>query len=502
MGLISAKGAQIIKINQIRNWGLGVQAKKSSAGGSRPGAGRPLNWGGRRPGAGRPRASAPLASPGRAAGLIYTKTKSPPPEWGDFSNMERPGRVLKSVAVAMPKESSTSPQLAAAKARYYLGLAPSESEAYAGMDRYYREYRRNFLVRGSINALAYWATKEGFEVLLEPAEALGEDQSRAVLDFINAINARVGLDQALFTAIVNALVFGRSAFEIERAGDGRPVRLLPLDSTSIEPHIDPESWELVAYDYQGRRDFYAPNEVLYFAYLDLDGSKRGLSGIEPILREAEVDSRIIREDILEAVTTLWAGIAIHTLQTDKLAPGTTQEQVQKIIDDHIAALRPGKHVATTDAWDIKVVDLKPDLTKLLEVSDKVERRILGNFGVPRFMLAIEKELNRATAYAELEAFVEGPVTFIQRWLRRELERQWYEPLLRLALGLDEEDELPVRAVHRWRQIRTADWFELVNAVSRAYMGGAGFIDRAKAYEMLRDGTATSFDPEELQKGEA
>jgi hypothetical protein len=459
------------------------------------------SWGGRRPGAGRRRKIPAEALP--LGGALkpkpaYTKGKTPPREWGDFSSLEsKPGRVVKSVAIAMP--GGGLKQLAAAKARYYPSGAPSESEAYSGMNKYYREYRRNFLIRGGINALAYWATKEGFEVLLEPPDGLGEAEARGALDFINAINARVGLDQALFAAIVNALVFGHSAFEIERDGEGKPARLLPLEPDDIEPRIDPENWRLMGFDYQGQRVFYAPEEVLYFAYLDLDGSMRGLSAIEPILREAELDGRIVREDVMEAATTLWAGIAIHTLQTEKLAPGTTQEQVQRIIDDHIAALKPGKHVATTDAWDIKVVDLKPDISKLLEISERMERRILGNFGVPRFLLGMEKELNRATAYAELEAFVDGPVAFIQRWIKRELERQWYGPLLRLALGIDAKAELPIRAVHRWRQIRTADWFELIEAVSRAYGMGAGFIDRAKAYEILRDGPATSFDPSEVER---
>ena len=35
-----------------------------------------------------------------------------------------------------------------------------------GLDDYYREYIRNFLVRGSIDARAFWATKEGFETIV------------------------------------------------------------------------------------------------------------------------------------------------------------------------------------------------------------------------------------------------------------------------------------------------------------------------------------------------
>ncbi|MEM3017949.1 MAG: hypothetical protein QXO25_03615, partial [Candidatus Bathyarchaeia archaeon] len=199
----------------------------------------------------------------------------------------------------------------------------------------------------------------------------------------------------------------------------------------------------------------------------------------------------------EAVTTLWAGIAVHTLLTEKLPEGTTQEDIQKIIDDHIAELKPGKHVATTDQWQIQVVDIKPDLDKLLNIEEKLERRIVGNFQVPRFMLNIERELNRATAYAELEAFVDGPITEIQRMLKRNVEAQWYERLARQALKIKNGD-LPVLVKHRWRQIRTADWFELIKAVSQAYEGGMGWADRRKIYEIMRDGTAASFDPAELE----
>jgi hypothetical protein len=33
----------------------------------------------------------------------------------------------------------------------------------------------------------------------------------------------------------------------------------------------------------------------------------------------------------------------------------------------------------------------------------------------------------ATSYAELEAFVEGPITDDQRWEKRIVEAQWYDP---------------------------------------------------------------------------
>ncbi|MEM3381429.1 MAG: phage portal protein [Candidatus Bathyarchaeia archaeon] len=406
-------------------------------------------------------------------------------------------------------EGEPTKKYAAAKARYYPGVS---GQAYRGMNRYYREYRRNFLVRKAIESLAYWCVKEGFETVLEPGPNHGRLESEEarenflreylqVKDYVDEINYDVNLDQALRIAVIKMKIYGRAAFEVEFERRGRPwtskpLRLIPLDPEQVKPEIDGD-WRLRGFTYQGQEGFYRPDEILYFVNSDIEGDMEGLSDIEPILKEAELDDKILREDLAEAASTLWAGIAVHTLQTDKLPEGVTQEQVQKIIDEHIAELKPGKHVATTDQWQIQIVDIKPDLDQLLNIIEKVERRIVGNFQVPRFMLNIERELNRATAYAELEAYIEGPVTDIQRILKRTLEAQWYPKLVKQALKIN-GDNLPVTVKHRWRQIRTADWFELVRAVSQAYDGGKGWADRKKIYEIMRDGTAAGFDPAEIQ----
>ena len=167
------------------------------------------------------------------------------------------------------------------------------------------------------------------------------------------------------------------------------------------------------------------------------------------------------------------------------------------MEDYRQQLRPGKHVITDDLWDIQVHDLKPDLGQLLAVSDKLERRILGSFKVPRFLLNIEAELNRATAEKELEGFVEGPVTDDQRWLKRIIEAQWYDRLTRQFLQLKPEDPLPVRVVHRWRQIRAEDWLNMLDEAIKGYGEGRGPLSLPKFYELMRDGRATKFDPKEV-----
>ena len=377
-----------------------------------------------------------------------------------------------------------------------------------GLDDYYREYCRNFLVRGSIDARAFWATKEGFETVIEDAipGTVSEQKKSQLKAYVDKINGDVSLDNRLRLALVKAPIWGKAGFEIEFQkkdapwlSGNQPVRLNSLKSPLIRPEVDPEAWKLTSFEYNGKPNFYDSEEVLFFVRSEIDDDWQGRSDIESVLVESILDDRIIREDLMEAATTLWAGIAVHQLNLEKAAKAgiTTDADVDQIMADYREQLRPGKHVITDDLWDIQVHDLKPDLGQLLDVSDKLERRILGSFKVPRFLLNIEKELNRATADKELEGFVEGPVTDDQRWLKRTIETQWYERLTRQFLSLKPEDPLPVRVVHRWRQIRVADWLSLIDAATKAYGEGRGPLGQAKVYELLRDGQATTFDPKEV-----
>jgi len=148
-----------------------------------------------------------------------------------------------------------------------------------------------------------------------------------------------------------------------------------------------------------------------------------------------------------------------------------------------------------------VVDITPDIAGLNRLLDKLEEAIIANFGAPRFLVGRPVE-NRATAYAELEAYVQGPIAHIQRYFRRELERQWYD---RWSLSLlaeqgekvSEGETPPVLVKHRWSPIRVADVYEMAKAVAGLHGRGQGPIgDRLEmAWEMM------GWDPSELGEEE-
>jgi len=124
---------------------------------------------------------------------------------------------------------------------------------------------------------------------------------------------------------------------------------------------------------------------------------------------------------------------------------------------------------------------------------------VGNFGTPRFLLGRPIE-NRATAYAELEAYVQGSIASSQRYLKREIERQWYDRWTAKALSdegvkIPDGEDLPVRIKHRWNPIVASDIYEMAKAVSTLWGGGSGPIGGKpeKAWEMM------GWDPAELEE---
>ena len=183
---------------------------------------------------------------------------------------------------------------------------------------------------------SFWATKEGFETVVKDVYLARSRKRRGQLKaYVDKINGDVNLDNRLRLALVKAPIWGKAGFEIEFqkkdapwiAGN-QPVRLNSLKSTLLAPKVDPDAWKLTSFEYNGKPDFYKPKEVLFFVRSEIDDDWQGRSDIEPILVESILDDRIIREDLMEACTTLWAGIAVHQLNLEKAAKAgiTTDEE--------------------------------------------------------------------------------------------------------------------------------------------------------------------------------
>ena len=293
---------------------------------------------------------------------------------------------------------------------------------------------------------------------------------------------------SLFVAQVKRSVYGKAGFEVILNADGWPAWLLSLQSPRLKPNLDPD-WRLTGFGYEGREGFYGPGEVLYFVNLQLESDLEGLSDVEPVRGVCGARHDLLRENFPEIVRTLWAPYTVLKADTS----GLPEEEATRAVEELARVARAGKSIAVNESVEPTVVNITPDIQGLCDLLDQ---SVIGGFGTPRFLLGRPVE-NRATAYAELETYVGGPVAQARRYFKRELERQWYDRWTLKAL--EEEGEKsetpPVTVKHRWNPVRVADVYEMAKAVSTLWGShGMGALSGRleKAWEMM------GWDPSELE----
>jgi hypothetical protein len=350
-------------------------------------------------------------------------------------------------------------------------------------------------VRRCLVTNAYFATMAaGFETILETRD---EADYAFVKEGIDEINRRVNLDLALFVAQVKRSIYGKAGFEIVLDDDETPSRLISLQSDKLKPDVS-EDWELTGFRYQGREGFYRPPEVLYLLNLPLEADHEGLSDIEAIRGVCQARHDLLRENFPEIARTLWAPYVVLKADTS----GLEKKEAEGVVESLAEVARAGKSIAINESIEATVVNLTPDIPGLCRLLESLEQGIIGSFGTPRFLLGRPIE-NRATAYAELEAYTQGTIAHIQRYIKREVERQWYDRWT-LKFLEDEGIAVPPGAApsvivkHRWNPVRVADVYEMAKAVAVLYSRGEGAIGGRleKAWEMM------GWDPSELEEDEA
>jgi len=413
-------------------------------------------------------------------------------------------RIRRALGRRRPRYSSLSTK------RGY-GGTPTTSTAYEAMDKNYRWFRQDEMVRRCLVTNAYFATlAAGYETVLQvqPDEkGVMPSDPEAVLEQyawvkkrVDDINRRVNFDNVLFVSQLKRSIYGKAAWEIGYDEDELPEIVVALRSEYIKPQVD-ETWQLTGFKSTqpgAPRDGYPVEKILYFTNLSLESDYEGISDVEPVRGVCEAKYELLTENFHEIVRTVWAPYVILQADTSMMP----EDEETSLLEDLADIARSGKSIAVNTSVEPKIVSLNIDFQGLLGMLGSFEEAILRAFGTPR-SLVMKQPQNRATAYAELEAYVNGPISSIQRYLKREVEQQWYSRIVERLFEKEGVEGAPVKVVHQWKPIRTQDFIEMANAAATLWgtmatgpIGG----NRRKVWELL--GWDISELPEEEQTQQA
>ncbi len=88
----------------------------------------------------------------------------------------------------------------------------TKSTYYAGMDKNYREYRRDSLTRSCVDMIAWVTTSKGSETRLEPVGEMSERELKKyahVKEKVDAVNKLVNMDWIMQVAVIKKRIYGK-----------------------------------------------------------------------------------------------------------------------------------------------------------------------------------------------------------------------------------------------------------------------------------------------------
>ncbi len=348
-----------------------------------------------------------------------------------------------------------------------------EQEVIAAKD-YLEIYRTEALVRECIDTLAYFATSKGYFITLEPvAENVDIKQYEPIRKEIERMCYDISLENMLNIGARKMFIYGVAPFEIVKDDFDNIVRLLPLQATEIVVLLN-ENYMLQGYKYGNVQ--YEPDEIFYLVNNPLEANYTGFSRIEPIVDAVRLKKHL-EFDIKEAALRLWSPIALFQMDTTGMTPEEEEEELTKFAEK----LKPGNSVIYNKSVQASVVKMSPNIQALIYAWEAANEEIIGNFGVPKALLAREKTMNRATLEFSIKAMYESQIEGLQAYLKREVERQLYSQVIKKH-GLEDK----IRAIHNWKPYRKTELVSLTDAVIKLVENN--IIGPEKAWELLALGS--------------
>ena len=357
-------------------------------------------------------------------------------------------------------------------------LEDALARGYGTTVKYINYYKATGVLRKCTNMTGNFTTRAGFETTikcLDDEDDPEKPEYKEVKRKIDELNRKVNMDNMLFVSVIKRLIHGRAGWEIVTDGTtGDIIRLDPLDSAYIIPRLDKKG-EFSHIEYAWAPNNRLPHErLIYFVVDNFEKNDTSLLGISPyrsIERNIKIKKNLER-DMLYAARSLWAPIVIYQADTR----GLTETEKNTLFTTLKADLRPGAIVITNSAVVSNVTQYNPDMNNLIRAIEMQDTEIIGSFGIPKALLSREKTMARATLEYSIRSFYESTIAGEQQYLGRQLEKQWYDPIVE-SLGY--EDKIRIR--HEWKPILSPA-ADLILALTRA--GQAGLIDVEKFFQEL------------------
>lgn len=325
-----------------------------------------------------------------------------------------------------------------------------------------------------IDAMVETTIAEGINPNVEPLDKKVSQDERAniVSKYENEVNElkkiddRFKMNDHIDDAIRNMWVFGRSAIAFEpnyqEIRAFKPIH--PRDLGRVFIHqLD---WSLSSVQAFRRTQNIQAEDMIYFC--NFQNSPRyktmhyGFSELERVIGQARALRRATEFDIVEIMETMWAGYGLIVVDNEGLTENDKRTDLATIKQGLKAGgfnLINGKK----DEINYFPMNTDPKVSEISELWNKIERSIIGNFGIPGAILGREEDANMATLIGKIRFFVNAVIRPKRKQIEKVLTYQWYDKNMMILNKTYSEE---VRLVVEYEPIIIEDWVDMLDAVQK------------------------------------
>ena len=341
--------------------------------------------------------------------------------------------------------------------------------------------------------------------------SLGPQSMQELQTFIDMVDLQCELyEKHLAEAMAQSMVFGRAALWIVRANkqiedltipgnemlvkwgfkEGVPVSLRPLDSINLgQVTVDTKSWEPKKVEYLGNlgstlgtsgsrteTEEIDIKDLVYFVRDDYnmipDSYNYGFTRLLDAIPLSENKRRLTKKVFAEINNNQWAGLNVYEIA------GMSERDMRAFA----SSLKPGRSKVTNQPIKVHNVNPQFDMPGNLEQLKQLTLGLLSTVKVPSFLMNYEQITNRATTEAVLIAWQQTVLEAEREWLRNQLWKSWYRPLIEIFFPDKAFLYMRIKIINEFKSREFASLFERSISVNSLY--ASRIINLKEARELL------------------
>lgn len=267
-------------------------------------------------------------------------------------------------------------------------------------------YYRSFAY-SCINARAENVTKASIYLFDGKKEITEEHQ---FLEIINGYNSyRQSFKDLIYLLSVNLDLYGVGYFFIGRNLFGIPIELISIPSTQMRYNINNTGDKIEYFEENraGRSYRYSPEDIIFFRLPSPDNMFGGKATASACRHTLNIDEyQLMYQDKFYQNDAKLSGIIESQNELD-------DEQYKRLKDQfdtqYSGAINSGKTLILEGGMNYKVAQANPRQLDYVESRKNTRDEILSIFRVPKTILGITDDVNRANAEAGMHSFLENTI---------------------------------------------------------------------------------------------